>query len=707
MRGDFDPERYWQSKPLCSVCGLRRVKYGTVCYQCIAKRKKVHEGTKLKHRATIMNTTNEDLHKYDSPIDKRWMITEDVPGLQGAIERKLQLWKERLIDLSQRNRLLSFRQTKSSTLKVISPIPSSIFDHLVKNQKEYFIYVKEEQDIPQAETNNNHVDEVNSVESPRKPDELICEGSHARTARVLYTLRSRAHTELEERGINVLFVALGFLRWTENENSSIQNLSPLVLIPIQLERERAMRRYRLMTVPEEIVINPALSLKLKNDFGIVLPEFPENSENFNLGEFINKVIEVTAPLKTWEVQDECQIGLFSFLKFMMYKDLEANKYLYLKHRIIAALSGFARILPDIPLDLVTADTLDEKILPEHSFQILDADSSQQEAIVAALSGISFVLQGPPGTGKSQTIANIIAECLAANKKVLFVSEKMAALKVVKRRLDQCGIGSFCLEVHSHKTNKRNVLEDLSNSLDEVHSLRDSEAQFPFQQLYERRKQLNAYVKALHLPRGYLKLSAFRVHGRLARLSEVPDIQGRLQQPFEMSPVKFSSIMQYIDRLIANSAIFREYDRHPWRDTLLTFFSLQKQLDIEKALHSLNETIDKVIALTPQLVSVITEALGTIESTLLQMYSPDLFKLDIDSLLQEFVRYQGLRKYFHYFAYRSLLRRICQCAVITSHTNFESILVNLSLASLVCSGHRVLSYNNVAVPNVQNNGSPLF
>ena len=96
--------------------------------------------------------------------------------------------------------------------------------------------------------------------------------------------------------------------------------------------------------------------------------------------------------------------------------------------------------------------------------MLDADSSQAEAIAAALAGQSFVLHGPPGTGKSQTIANIIAECMAAGKRVLFVSEKMAALQVVFERLKQCGLAEFCLEAHSHKASKRAVLDALGAAL---------------------------------------------------------------------------------------------------------------------------------------------------------------------------------------------------------------------------------------------------
>lgn len=74
------------------------------------------------------------------------------------------------------------------------------------------------------------------------------------------------------------------------------------------------------------------------------------------------------------------------------------------------------------------------------------------------------MQGPPGTGKSQTITNIIAEAIADGKKVLFVSEKVAALQVVYNRLAKVGLADFCFSLHSHKANKKEILHELANSI---------------------------------------------------------------------------------------------------------------------------------------------------------------------------------------------------------------------------------------------------
>ena len=170
----------------------------------------------------------------------------------------------------------------------------------------------------------------------------------------------------------------------------------------------------------------------------------------------------------------------------------------------------------VPEGLPRARDLDAVAHPATTYHILDSDSSQHEAIEAVKRGASLVLDGPPGTGKSQTIANIIAEFLAMGKSVLFVSEKSAALEVVKRRLDKRGLGDFCLECHSHKANKKQVIDELGRCLNlPAETYKDHSEDL--NRLFDTRQALNEYVRALHEVRQPLGLSAFQVHGRLAAI----------------------------------------------------------------------------------------------------------------------------------------------------------------------------------------------
>ena len=615
----------------------------------------------------------------------------NVPGLAEAVERKFQQWKERLIDLSLRNRLVNFKQTRSSTLKVLEPGVSVIFDHLAKEEGEYYIYVQEQQGFPNREDAEGSTrDSAEPTAYVRNPDELVYEGTPERTARVLYTLRSRAQTELEERGTNVLFVALGFLRWAETAAGSVELISPIILVPAQLERQRTRQRYRLTMASEEVIINPAIILKLRNDYGITLPDLPESPEDLDVAAFLEEVRKVVAQRATWQIVEECQLGLFSFLKFMMYKDLDANAAAGKRHRIVSALAGFPSLLPDVPPDLVTADRLDEAIKPERVFQILDADSSQQEAIVAALAGVSFVLQGPPGTGKSQTIANMISECLVAGKRVLFVSEKMAALDVVKRRLDQCGLGEFCLELHSHKANKRVVLEQLSETLQQMPVSQSSRELDMFYQLEQRRKQLNDYVRAVHSPVGALRLTPFQVNGRLARLWDSQDVLAAIPNPLELTHEQLLEIAASLGQIAANGNIYHEYETHPWKGTLLTTCSLQRQTEIERGLDSLLDSLGDAIALEGHLAAMFNGLLGRLESKLHERYSAKFMELELEELIARFAGpYRGTGKYLRYVSYRRSLRRIQRCCTTGPAGRGESAIGDLNLALLVRNGRRLV------------------
>ncbi|MEP3889024.1 MAG: AAA domain-containing protein [Hellea sp.] len=100
--------------------------------------------------------------------------------------------------------------------------------------------------------------------------------------------------------------------------------------------------------------------------------------------------------------------------------------------------------------------------PERSdqFPIVASDPTQFKSIVKVRSGQSYVIQGPPGTGKSQTIANLLAEIISQDKRVLFVCEKRAALDVVYNRLRGVGIHQLCALVHDAQENKREFIKEL-------------------------------------------------------------------------------------------------------------------------------------------------------------------------------------------------------------------------------------------------------
>lgn len=243
------------------------------------------------------------------------------------------------------------------------------------------------------------------------------------------------------------------LKWKERDDSSQVFASPVILVPVRLLIESITSPYRLVLHDDEIVINPTLSHKLDNDFGIIMPEF--DSTHDSPAEYIEKLLHKVEN-KGWEVERSTHLTNLSFLKINMYKDLERNEEKINANPVIAALVGEQDPI-QVSEELNNFDH-DRQIRPIDTFQVVDADSSQQDAVLLSKKGASFVLQGPPGTGKSQTITNIIAEAIADGKKVLFVSEKMAALQVVYNRLASVGLADFALRFIAIRRRKRRYCE---------------------------------------------------------------------------------------------------------------------------------------------------------------------------------------------------------------------------------------------------------
>ncbi|QSF46532.1 DUF4011 domain-containing protein [Paenibacillus tianjinensis] len=381
--------------------------------------------------------------------------------------KKIHKWKTNLIDLSKRNRLINFKDNVASVIKFktdlnmmhqsLSSDKSLMVQSIVDLQK--FID-KEKRALAKkaavAEVEDNEFDDIVVF-------------AYEKLENALQSIRLKAKSSLDEKGVNTLYVTFGQLVWKESRDSSIEMKSPLLLFPVTLKRENSDRPYYLERFDDDLTLNPTLVHKIKSDFGIVLPPITEEDE-VNIVEYLNKVKNVIKSNKEWSVTADAYLGLFSFSKIVMYKDFEQFTSEISNHPVVQKLAGV--------LNEHEHDEYKETDLIEHhdrisksveSFQILDADSSQQEAILAANNGKSFIISGPPGTGKSQTISNIIAESLAKGKKVLFVSEKKAALEVVKKRLDDKQLGDFCLELHSNTTNKKSVLAELDRTLSQQFS----------------------------------------------------------------------------------------------------------------------------------------------------------------------------------------------------------------------------------------------
>lgn len=435
---------------------------------------------------------------------------------------KLEQARRDLIDQTLRNPLLNYRTLRARGIDVVDASSTQLFKTLVVDAKSFTFLSDPERDeaerraaqraltdataaapqqlpasngsapvsasdaLPTYESNLALPTEIArlAVKAPEtKVVTVRQKNSNVRMLQTLYStkeLDSRllksadaARTHIEEQGINILYLALGQVTWYEEDESTTPHIAPLVLVPVVLARKDIHSIFTLSYSGAGVDGNISLREKMKSDFGLVVPlplDDLEDDVEIDIKAYCEKVRQAVQRKKRWSVSDDTvRLGFFSFGKFRMYLDLDPSiwpaGHKPTQNPIVSKLlgNGFGGGLVS-GVESLDREQFKTYLTLNGNRNVVDADGSQSAAIVAARGGRTIAIQGPPGTGKSQTIANIIAELVAEKKRVLFVAEKSAALEVVKRRLDKVGIGDMCLELHSHKANKANVLEELRRVL---------------------------------------------------------------------------------------------------------------------------------------------------------------------------------------------------------------------------------------------------
>ncbi len=433
------------------------------------------------------------------------MLSEDLgEPLPDTPKGRIERWQSKLLDLSLRNRLLNLKTTKQ-TVPCCVPDVGSLEDALAAG-KSFKIYpLMEEDPIGERQVSTEEREAIisDAVEKAYKHNQVTILLDKSETDKRLLTLFRKAKSDLSEGGTNTLFMAAGILRWQREGDSRIFR-APLLLIPIKLERRSARSEFRIVHHEDEVRFNATLLELLKRDFELSLPELegdlPRDESGIDLPLIFQTMRNKVREVRGFEVLEELAISTFSFSKYLMWKDLVDRTENLRNNRLVAHLvdnpdqtfdaggDGVATVLPE---------DLDQQFTPHELVTPLPADSSQLAAVVAANEGRDFVLIGPPGTGKSQTIANIICQCLAHGKTVLFVAEKAAALDVVQRRLEAHGLGDAVLELHSNKTERKRVLNQLGRGWDRTAGQSEQDWLQVNHDLLIKRDQLNVYVEALH------------------------------------------------------------------------------------------------------------------------------------------------------------------------------------------------------------------
>ena len=455
-------------------------------------------------------------------------------------------------------------------------------------------------------------------------------------------LNSYVRSDIEESGVNTLYAAFGFLEWYESANSDKKCISPLLLLQLEVEKKQlpAGYTYRVEATGEEPEINLSLSERLRNDFGIELPEFTGEDGPEDYMRKVDELIKDTkVPKKEkWKIRRFITIGRFRFARLVMFHDLSPKKWpgdsdVSTNEIVQNLFAGSDKESESDHAEDYDIDTPEvEAVVP---MLIASADASQHSALVDVMKGDNLAINGPPGTGKSQTITNIIANALAAGKSVLFLAEKMAALNVVHERLSDANLGPYCLELHSTKAKKTEVLKSIKKRLDKSSATGNGSYLASKQNEFKRyRDHITEYINALNGSFGrqdkpihdYLwgaQLRKERIGGDLLA------VISQCKIPFEQADLTVSEMSVHTDELESIASLKKQVEaeskdgKHPWgfvgnadldhfqQDELKSLVGRWKDglEKIKAELEAFNEKFDLSIGATMQDINAFYDHLG--------------------------------------------------------------------------------------------------
>ena len=494
-----------------------------------------------------------------------------VPMSRDVVLKYLEKWKNSLLDRTKRNPLVNYKPSRVSSIILKEPGTEEIISKLMEDKKLKF-YIPPEKNLPDDYSKE---DEENWRKKwpKRKRNEVMLHHEESRKCRsAINNLRRKNLNAVNDLGFHVLYLASGFIRWyNPNDKEKIWNKSPLFLCEAQIDSPRGDFQSILSLHDHEWTLNPTIEGLFKADFGVDLGDLSENVPSPH--ERFEEILErVRGAVPEAELLDELVIDIFQFKKERIYRDLENNSSLIIDHPFIKAIcnTGSSHESTSMSFDSPRIEDLDQTDPPEKMHNIMDADSSQLLSIIACRDGHSFVMDGPPGTGKSQSIANMIAEMLALGKKVLFVSEKAAALEVVQNRLTSNSLGDYTLAIHDENATSKKFVEELHRSLNR-HPVPPAD-RFKNSDLVERRARLSEHSLRMNRFHEDMETSLIDAIGRSLSHRDIP-----LLPPIERESGQISLMglglfskkslddsIRAANKIVDEWEVFSLGDENPWK-----------------------------------------------------------------------------------------------------------------------------------------------
>lgn len=681
---------------------------------------KVYDGTQW----VVDSRAQEKADTEEPTLVNRWEIQSFVaPELT-----KQNIWERKLLDLSLRNSLLNYRVSQKAMVLLTSDV-TKLEDAIQKGNDFEVLPRQKDMELASGDTpfyapfsESSPLGQVLSLQMEHKRLYSVLDEVDNKNA--LKTIYRAAKLSLEECGANSLYLAIGMLEWTEPKVDK-PHYAPLLLVPMEMVRRGA--GYVIRARDEETMFNVTLLEMLRQNFQITiggLEPLPTNENGVDVEMAFAIFRNAIMDQKGWNVLNVAVLGNFSFSKLILWNDIHSNLDALKENKIVNSLVEGKLDMEISPSDF-SARQLDHNVAPSEMALPVAADSSQLEAVYAASTGKSFILHGPPGTGKSQTITNIIANALYQGKRVLFAAEKMAALSVVQERLAKIGLAPFCLEIHSNKAKKSDVLAQLQTSTEVTKVKSPANFQAEAEKLFDLRQKLNAYVDALHQP-SFCGVSLYEAITRYCKLEGEDAECIPIQQEVLLSVTseKLNEWNTAIEELEVVAGSCGNPATHPLR--YLSFSSLEsdtaeklrgliteslellekvkeavsKNVDVpldfstkpkfEASLHlssilsdlsGVNSTLlvqNDVVGNTPHIISLIErgKTMREIRDGLISTYKDDVFAIDAEGLRREWLDAEGkmfLTKWIARHSVKSKLKKYARNGNINPLSDLEQII----------------------------------
>ncbi len=425
--------------------------------------------------------------------------------------------------------------------------------------------------------------------------------------------RSTKH-DLEETGVNSLFLAFGMLKWREDPfmlrgRAASDHYAPVILTPVDIIRKSSSKGYAIRIRDEEPMVNATLLELLKEDFNLIiegLDTLPKDDSGLYLDGIFEIFRNAIADRPEWSLVENCVIGNFSFAQFIMWNDIHTHPEFLQKHKIVRSLIDNEVKVEKKPEGEASEGTgestgsASSASVPNSRIYLpVPVDGSQLKGVQMSLED-SFVLHGPPGTGKSQTITAMISNAMAHGKTVLFVAEKQAALDVVQRNLAAIGLDPFCMELYSAKSTKKHMLTQLNTVLELPNISGQSDYEKHSKALAAEQEELEKYVTALHAPQncGFSVrelIDAYEAIEDTGMTLSLPDID-----PRSIDADTFAKHKRLLDNLYSAGQTLPNLSERPFREVKRTEYSQTFRNDLESSLKTYRAALSSARSLATDL-----------------------------------------------------------------------------------------------------------